>query len=304
MEVICIKKRFWIILGILFITSVEAQELQGLIGEYPFATSLEIGSLSSNLIKESVLFGSHTFERIKNSKLGVFSRYYELANNKEGIPNYYNIQFGTNYRHYFDNGKSLGLMGSFGSSSDKPFRDGRDSTILLNSTYQLNEKWIVLGNYSNNRTFLNNVPLPGFLYVHENSREKAIIFGFPFIYYLKPFYRDNFSIRYIGILPYNHKFKVIFNRLTFSKPYLGFEQGPQVFLETYREAKDMRTFWFERRVMVGAEKSFGPILKIDIQLGNSFHREFFEARSFAKQHKNIRSIHDGIYGSLGLKSSF
>lgn len=275
-----------------------------MVGDYPFSTSLELESLYSSGVKENTAAGSHHFERFRNSKLGVFGRYFELKNSKEEIPSYYNIQFGGSYRHYFENEKSLGIMASIGSSSDKPFKNGRDGTVMINSTYQLDDKWVILGNYSNNRTFLNNVPLPGFIYVQEQSRERTMMLGFPFIYILRPFYEDNFSFKYIGILPYNHKLRILYNRLSLFKPYLGFEQGPNVFFDSDRTSSTDRTFWFERKTMLGIEKSFGPFLKIDFQLGNSFNREYFTARSFARQHSNVQKIHDGIYGSLNLKSSF
>ena len=128
--------------------------------------------------------------------------------------------------------------------------------------------------------------------------------GFPFIYILKPFNEDNFSFKYIGVLPYNHKMRVLYNRLTFFKPYIGFEQGPFVFFDSDRTSNNLRTFWFERKAMLGLEKSFGPFLKIDFQFGNSFNREYFNARSFARRHSDVQKIHDGVYGSLSLKSSF
>jgi hypothetical protein len=256
------------------------------------------------VIKENTAAGSHHFKRIKNSKVGVFGRYFELANTKPGIPNFYNIQFGASYRHYFENDKSLGIMASLGSSSDKPFKNGRDGTIMVNSTYQLSDKWVLLGNYSNNRAFLNNIPLPGFIYIQEQSREKTTMLGFPFIYILKPFYEDNFSFKYIGVLPYNHKMRILYNRLEIFKPYIGIEQGPFVFFDSDRTSNNVRTFWFERKAALGFEKSFGPFLKIDFQLGNSFDRQYFNARSFMRHHSNVQKIHDGAYGALSLKSNF
>lgn len=281
-----------------------AQEFHHLVGDYPFATSLEVESLYSGGIKENMTAGYHHSARTGNMKLGVFGRYFELNNSKAGTPNFYNIQFGGSYRHYFKDDKSLGLMASFGSSSDKPFKNGRDGTALINSTYQLSEKWVLLGNYSNNRAFLNNVPLPGFVYISEQSRETTTMLGFPFIYILKPFCENNFSFKYIGILPYNHKVRVLLNHLSFFKPYLGFEQGPMVFFDSDRTSNNERTFWFERKAMLGAEKSFGPFLKTDLQFGNSFSREYFTARSFARSHSEIRKINDGMYISLNLRSSF
>jgi hypothetical protein len=92
------------------------------------------------------------------------------------------------------------------------------------------------------------------------------------------------------------------NSLLF-KPHLRFEQRPLVFLSD-RASNYERSFWFERKAMMGLEKSFGPFLRIDFQFGNSMNREYFTARSFARSHSDVRKIHDGIYGSLNLRSSF
>ena len=299
-----IKYQLLIVLLLIFIPAAKAQEFQHLVGEYPFATSTELDTLYSKIITTNTVSASHHSRRFKNSKVGVFGRYFELGNAKKEYAHFYNIQFGGSYRHYFKDEKSLGVMASFGSSSDRPFKNGRDGTILINSTYQLNEKWVLLGNYSNNRTFLNNIPLPGFIYVKNQSREKSVMLGFPFIYILKPFYNNIFSFKYLGILPYNHKFRVLYNDLSIFKPYLGFEQGPLVFFDSYRIENNLRTFWFERKSMLGFEKSFGPFLKIDFQSGNSFAREYFNARSFARRHTQVKKINDGMYVSLSLKSSF
>lgn len=299
-----IKHLLFFIFMIGMIPSASAQEFHHIVGDYPFATSIDLDSLQSGDVNENAAFGSHHSKRIQNSKLGVFSRYFELANSENGIPNYYNIQFGGSYKHFLNDEKSIGFIASFGSSSDKPFKNGRDGTILLNSTYQLNEKWVILGNYSNNRSFLNNVPLPGFIYVHQQSRDNNILLGFPFMYVLTPFYEDIFSFKYVGVLPYNHKMRILFNRLALIKPYVGIEQGPIIFFDSGRTSDNDRTFWFERKAALGFEKSFGPLFRTDFQIGNSFNREYFIAQSFAREHKSVQKIHDAVYISLSLKSSF
>jgi hypothetical protein len=290
-------------LFLFLISNTSAQDVHQLIGDSPFSTSFELESFWSSEIKENTIGGSHHFDRVNNSKVGVFGRYFELSNSNQGIPRFYNIHFGGSYRHYLENKKSVGMSASLGSSSDKPFKDKRDNTILINATYQQNDRWIFLANYSNNRSFLNNIPLPGFVYLSEQSRASTVMLGFPFNYILKPIFRDQFSIKYIGILPYNHKVRVIYNAQLF-KPYIGFEQGPTSFFDSERSSNKMRTFWFEQRAMLGIEKSFGPMLKIDLQLGNAFNREYFSAQSFRRKHYDTQKIKDGIYTSINLRSSF
>ncbi len=289
---------------VFFFASARAQDFHQMIGDYPFDTTVELDALTSDKIKQNKLSISHQVPVLGTSKIGFSARALELKNDIRAVPDFYNIQFGGSYRRRLDHQRSLGLSVSYGSSSNDPFQAGRDNTILVNGIYKLDEKWVLLGNYSNNRTFLNNVPLPGFLYVQKQSREESVILGFPFISVLKPFTDGIFSLKYIGILPYNHKLRVLFNQLTWFKPYVGLEQDLMVFFETERESRNQRTFWLERKAVVGIEKSFGPFLKLDFQLGNSFDREYFSARSYSRKHTEVKKIHDGVFVSIGLKSSF
>ncbi len=301
-----LKNRYLLfsLLLILAVRPVSGQEFQQLMGDYPFATTLEFESFHSGKIKETKFSFSQNVMTTKKSRFALSGRYFELTNSLRGIPNFTNSQFGVSYRRNLEDKKSIGVSASFGSSSDKPFEDGRDGVIQVNGTYQLNENWIILGNYSNNRPFLNNIPLPGFLYTEKHSREESVMLGFPFIYILKPFSDEIFSFKYVAILPYNHKIRVLFNKVEWVKPYVGLEQQIAVFFDSERFSDRVRTFWKERKAVVGLEKSFGPFLKIDFQTGNSFDREYFNALSYARKHSDVRRIHDGAFVCLSLKSSF
>lgn len=289
----------------LFSTSlVYSQDFAGLVSDSPFDTALEVETVESSQIKQNLAFASHNFKRVNNSKFGVSTRYLELNNSKVAIPNYYSAQFGLNYRHYLENERFWGISGTYGSSSNDLFKDHRDSTIMLNATYKMNPKWLLLVNYSNNRSFFNNIPLPGFVYVHEQTKDNVMLFGFPFVFILKPFYQNKFSVRYLGLFPYNHKLRILYNDFSWFKPYVTVEQGPHPFFDTGRRDAAVRIFWFERRAGIGGEKSFGPFLKIDLQLGNSFDREYFDARSFGDKHDDVKQISDSTYIALNLKSNF
>ncbi len=292
------------IVFLLLISSVKAQDFQGLIGEPLFSTTIETQFLNSEKIKEASFSAAHYFDRFKNSRIGVSARSFELDNNLKAVPNYYNVQLGLNYKHYLDNERTLGFFGTYGSASDRRFKDTRDSTISLNSAYRYNDRWIWIVNYSNNRTFLNNIPLPGFVYVHEQSRSRTFIIGFPFVLFIRPVWEEKFTIRYLGFIPYNHNLRLSYNGFTFLKPYISIEQAPQVYFDTARTKDNERIFWFERKVAFGVEKSFGPVLKLDLQVGRSFDREYFAAESFGDKHHNIVKVDAGTYASFNLKTSF
>lgn len=289
----------------LFISlSVFAQEFLHLTSEIPFNSSIEVEGLVSSAIRENSISLSQHSSRFNNSKIGAFTRSSELNNDAKSNPHFYNVQFGFMYKHYLKNNQTLGMSASYGSASDKPFKNHNNSVMNINLAYKYDENWIWLGNYSNNRTFLNNVPLPGLLYVVEQSRQKSLMLGFPLIYALRPILNDALTFKYVALLPYTHRLRLYYNQFKFLKPYLALEQGVQAYMNSEIDSKTHRIFWFERRASIGGEKSFGPFLKIDLQVGNSFDREFFSARSMSKDKSGVVQIRDGIYGLINLKSSF
>lgn len=281
-----------------------AQDIQALLGDGPFSTSIEAESLFAGKIKENSFSGGHQFEKKGNHRLGLSGRYFELKNDLKNIPHFYNLSIGGNYKYYLEGDRTIGFSGSFGSSSDKLFKDSRDSNITANLIYRKSEKWILVGNYSNNRPFLNNIPLPGFVYIHHQSREKLILFGLPFAFIQMPIGEGRFSVRYLGFFPYNHRLRLLYNNFSQFKPFASLEQGPLVFFDSSRENTRERTFWFERRASIGIEKSYGPFLKVDLQVGQAFDREYYQARSISRKHSNVQKINDATYFLVNLKSSF
>src|SRR5690606_12799452 len=115
---------------------------------------------------------------------------------------------------------------SYGSASDRPFKNNRDNTLGANFIKKFNSNWFALVNYSNNRNFLNNIPIPGFFYIKEMSREQTLVFGIPFIFWMKPI-SDNWSFRYLGLLPWTHRLKILYTKFAMISPYVSLEQSPQ-----------------------------------------------------------------------------
>ena len=48
--------------------------------------------------------------------------------------------------------------------------------MSLNYIRKVSTNWYGLVNYSNNRTFFNNIPIPGFIYVQELTRDRFFWF--------------------------------------------------------------------------------------------------------------------------------
>lgn len=239
------------------------------------------------------------------SSLSVGAKYQKLDLNSDHpfLHDYYNQQGSLTYRQKLSDNKFwLGNV-SYGSSSDRPFKSSRDSTIGANLIYKFGPKWFGVANYSNNRTFLNNIPLPGFFYIKEMERKKVFIIGFPLIYWMRPL-GENWSFRYFGLLPWSHRFRLFYENFSSVKPYVGIEQQPLTFFRHDREERYDRFFWFERRMITGIEGDVTKNMRYEVWSGFSFDRKFFEARNFSEKKEFLINLDTAYLLGINLRFKF
>lgn len=245
----------------------------------------------------------HTFKEGKGA-LTLGGRYQKLnlsgANTQ--LNDYANIQGSLGYRRMMDNGHFWFLSASYGSASDRPFKNSKDGTLGLNYIQRFSPRWYGVLNYSNNRTFLNNIPLPGFFWVKEMSREKALIIGFPFIYWMEPL-SAHWTFRYIGLMPWNHRLRLLYTKYKFLRPYIAFEQAPLSYFRHDREDIEDRFFWFERRLALGLEGGLSKNLRFDVMSGLAFDRQLYEAENFNESKKFLQNLENGYFVGFNLKYS-
>ena len=74
--------------------------------------------------------------------------------------------------------RGWGAGASVGSASDVPFHSIHETIFSAAARYEIPSKernsWVFLLNYSNNRTFLNNVPLPGVALPMRRKKPRAV----------------------------------------------------------------------------------------------------------------------------------
>lgn len=254
-------------------------EVEGL---YMPTSKLEKGHDKSQVQSHGLMLNQKVFDNQVNL-VTVGARYQklDLTSSSPLLNDFYNQQANLSLRHRLKDDKFWFSSLSYGSASDRPFKDSRDNTLTINYIQKVNSKWFIAANYSNNRTFLNNIPLPGFIYVKEMSREKSLVIGFPFVFILTPL-AEHWSLRYLGFIPWTHRLRFLYTKAPFIKPYIGFEQAPQNYFRAGREDADDRFFWFERKIVTGIEGGLNRSLKFDLGGGLAFDRQFFEARNFSQ----------------------
>jgi hypothetical protein len=288
----------------LLVVPALAQDLIGLAGDSPFSSALDAELVAAGAVRARTFGGALQFPRADVGRVGVSGRYLRLENDGAGVPDFTSLNGGLTFQRPLGGERSLSALASYGSASDRPFRDGRDATMQLNVLYRSSPNLIWLGNYSNNRAFLNNVPLPGVLYVGEQSRERAVLVGFPFVNLLLPIARGALSFRYLAVLPFNHRLKLSYTGVGPVRPFAAVEQLTQVFFDSARRTDGLRIFWFERRASLGLETSFGPALRIEAQAGAAFDREFFVARTFRGSVRARNPVADAGFAGITLRSLF
>lgn len=284
------------------------------LSEHAPQTSLELEqlfaparSLESKGDESKVYFSNLQLARtVKDGKsaviMGARFQKLNLSGHNPTLNDYSHIQGSLGYRRALENGHFWFLTGSYGSASDRPFKNSQDGTLSMNYVQKLSPRWFGILNYSNNRTFLNNIPLPGFFWVKEMTREKALILGFPFIYLMNPI-NENWSIRYIALMPWSHRLRLIYRKFEFLRPYITFEQAPLSYFRHDREDDDQRFFWFERRVALGVEGGISKNLKYDVLGGLAFDRQFYEAENFNETKSYLVNLQAGFFMGINLKYS-
>ncbi len=100
------------------------------------------------------------------------------------------VEFGLGSRRARE-GDIYGWFGYIGSASDTPFESIEEVSVMFNAFYNRRVtragSWLYMLNYSNRRSFLADIPIPGVAYAYAPDRRTTIVAGVPFIMVQYPF---------------------------------------------------------------------------------------------------------------------
>lgn len=305
----------FIVLTLTIFSEAHAQDLLSAFDASKFSTRLEFENISTaNADVENGEQDTAVDQRLASAQTSLYQdekqfvtiggrwQTLDFSENHKGLRDYHNISGNIVYRRYLPENRFWSINLNYGSASDQPFKNGRDGTIGATYLQKTSARWMWLVNYSNNRVFLNNIPIPGFVYFHSMTKENTLILGFPFAFWVTPV-GEKLSFRYFGILPWSHKAKLVWVQEK-HEPYIGFEQAIQTYFDTRREENADRTFWFERKLMFGLEGKLKNNLGYDTQAGYAFDRSLFEAKNYSESKNYLKNVENGLYASFSLKLSF
>ncbi len=223
----------------------------------------------------------------------------------------YNFQLGVTYAHHTSDpnqkGKFWAINGTFGSASDKPFAKAENNTIAGTLFYGLPHQgtgsWLLLLNYSNNRTILNNIPLPGFAYTYSPKPMTRITLGLPFAFlWWKPSMPWTFTAFVLAPWLYNlgGEYEINSHLKAFSS--FGIHQKP--FLRDQRLGTQDRLTYVEKKALLGLKAPIGQVFEAQVSGGYTFDRMWYEAKNFSDRKDNASSIGSGWMGAVSLAAKF
>lgn len=280
---------FWILAqGV----QAHAQEFFGdLLSPNAPATSLrasaeDAGPMSQQKVNISVPLTSDVQNQFSlNSKWGQL--------NLETDPSHlYDAEFGFGYRHLENQNEFWGLTSSIGSAGDQIFHS-RTKTVwnvtgFYSTTRDPSSRWIWLVNDSNNRSFLNEIPLPGFAYLYRPSNDFLGVFGFPFVFIrwkMNELWTSQFFL-----LPYIYRAE--FSR-KITEPlslYISAERNVQSYYRENRQKDQDRLFYSETRLVMGLKSPLSRFATAEIFGGFLFNRALGEDENFKEGLSNSTSL--------------
>ncbi|TGM27914.1 hypothetical protein EHQ82_01735 [Leptospira selangorensis] len=220
--------------------------------------------------------------------------------------NFYDAMLGGTYKRILDGNDAIAVNLSFGSASDDPFASGGSSTLssTVNLTHTTSEttRWIYFLNYSNNRTFANNIPIPGFAYIYTPSKEFIGVFGLPFVFVRKAF-TEEISASVFWLI-YNFKTEVSYRIKGPIQAYASFGNSMQSFFREDRLRDDDRIFYNELKTLVGIKSPIAQSVFADLYLGRITNRNMYESEEFKLNQKDKISFESRYMMGLTLSGRF
>jgi hypothetical protein len=217
----------------------------------------------------------------------------------------------TNSLSYFrmlDGDKALGGSFTVGSNSDAPYSQFRDFVFQANAIYRspsdLDSGWIYFLNFSNNRNFLNYIPVPGFAYYFKASSSLRMTLGIPFLMAVwTPFEKAALSFTYFPV----HHAQLKFSYFIFGPvhAFLQAKHESKNYLLDNRPATKERLLREEGTFLAGISTPLEDYLVMEASAGYSVDRKYFLGEDFSdKDQGQILRFKSAPFAQLKLNAVF
>lgn len=194
------------------------------------------------------------------------------------------------------------------SSGDLLFHSKEKLTTEMRLGYVLpsGEKnaWVFLVQLSNDRDFLNNIPIPGLGYFYNPTKKFAVFFGVPFamvgLYPTKMFDLQmvfGLSNELGQMLKFNMGIKL--NDSLFL--HAGYNWSNSHYYHGLEGHNEHRFFYLEKRISTGLSYHLKKWGLINFTFGYAFDRHFFESNRSTNTDINLIEPASAIYGSMSFE---
>lgn len=208
-----------------------------------------------------------------------------LVSSSDFVPvnDLHSVQYGFAWAKEDTDKNTWGLAGNYGSASDKPFDSADVSSFDLTLTRKISKtatsSWIYFLNYSNNRTFLNNIPLPGFAYTFmEEDKTSGGVIGLPFVsYWWRPTDRVFASVLYL--IPARLNLQAGYMLWGPFQANAKLEHGQQTFFRSGRAEKKEQIYYETSRAALSLKTFLGKDTFFDLEYARIFNRSLYDGTS-------------------------
>lgn len=216
----------------------------------------------------------------------------------------YDLRLSGGYTKTIDENRLWSVSARYGSASDKPFADASVSTFGLTAFYSFpakeNNKWLLLVDYSNNRPILNNIPLPGFAYFYQPSKEFRAVFGAPFASINWQF-TEKWSVDLFTVVPWIFKGSFSYKFTEYARFYTGIDFMQSTYYLEGRANKEDRLFYDQKKIFIGAKSPLSQNIFAELELGHSFDRSLFIAENYKTSPDDPVDIGNAYYGKFSMR---
>lgn len=207
----------------------------------------------------------------------------------------WSLNFGTTYRHLFDNGWVAGGTVSVGSASDQPFHSINEMTAGVNAFLRVPQgernAWLFTLSYSSSSEL--PFPIPGVAFLWQPCDQLRMNIGLPFQVMYRPTEDWTFDLSYM-LLTSVHA-RATYRAARMLRVYAGYDFDNESYLPVDRPAEEDRLFYYDQRVTLGAQFLISRSATLDLSSGYVFDRFYFEGRSLHDQGHNRIDVGSGTF---------
>jgi len=296
-----------------FFTAAHAQDMQFIGGDILYQPTVSAEHQRVSVIDEQKILLGAPIHKAEEFTSAVFLRAVrsdtgeplKFSDRNIDIPEEFgSAELGLSFIRGPKNGKRYGATVSYGGAGPRLFRADDPPIVTANAFYDLPQgdgrAFIFFMMYSNNRSFLNNVPLPGLAYAMNGPRSRLLL-GMPFVFWMwrpEPVYLTSFVSPFAASVESGYR---VWGPLQF---FGGANWLPKSYSNLVIDGSDDRLIYERKEASAGVRLSLNRETSISMAYVYAFDRKFYLGESFNDPTSASIHLADGPGVQLKAKAAF